>query len=77
MAAIPYCAPAVRLCLKSRSGFEQLVSRLTTAGCLDDETGIACFVVLVRPKMLAIESITDFQTEPGLHSALSAGAPGG
>ena len=35
--------PAIRLCLKTRSGFERLVLRLAASGCIDDKTNIACF----------------------------------
>ncbi len=38
------------LCQKTRSGFERLVSRLPSSGCIDDETDIACFAVFARRK---------------------------
>jgi streptomycin 6-kinase len=44
-------APAfLRLCLKTRSGFERLVFRLTASGSIDDKTNIACFAVFARRK---------------------------
>ena len=38
----------VRLCLKTRSGFERLIFRLTASGCIDDKIDIACFAVFAR-----------------------------
>jgi len=40
----------IRLCLKTRSGFERLFFRLTASGYIDDTTNIACFAVFVRQK---------------------------
>jgi len=40
----------VRLCRKTRSGFERLIFRLTVSGCIDDITNIACFAVFARRK---------------------------
>ena len=40
----------LRLCLKTRSGFERLIFRLTASGCIDDKTNIACFAVFARRK---------------------------
>ena len=39
-----------RLCLKTRSGFERLIFRLTASGCIDDKTDIACFAVFAKRK---------------------------
>ena len=39
-----------RLCLKTRSGFERLIFRLTASGSIDDKTNIACFAVFARRK---------------------------
>ncbi len=41
---------AFRLCLRTRSGFERLVLRLTASGCIDDTFNIACFAVLAGRK---------------------------
>ena len=41
---------SVRLCRKTRSGFERLILRLTASGCIDDITNIACFAVFARRK---------------------------
>jgi len=41
----------VRLCLKTRSGFERLIFRLAASGCIDDKTNIACFAVFARRKI--------------------------
>jgi len=38
------------LCLKTRSGFERLVFRLATSGCIDDKANIACFAVFAMRK---------------------------
>ena len=43
----------VRLCLKTRSGFERLIFRLTASGCIDDITNIACFAVFARRKTVS------------------------
>jgi hypothetical protein len=40
----------MRLCLKTRSGFERLIFRLTASGSIDDTANIACFAVFVRRK---------------------------
>ena len=42
-----------RLCLKTRSGFERLIFRLTASPPevdIDDKTDIACFAVFARRK---------------------------
>jgi len=44
---------STRLCRKTRSGFEQLVFRLTASGCIDDKTDIACFAVFARRKTVS------------------------
>jgi len=43
-------AAKVRLCLKTRSGFERLIFRLMASGSINDTTNIACFAVFVRRK---------------------------
>jgi len=40
----------LRLCPKTRSGFERLVFRLTASGSIDDKANIACFAVFARRK---------------------------
>ena len=43
----------VRLCLKTRSGFERLIFRLTASppkADIDDKIDIACFAVFARRK---------------------------
>jgi len=42
---------AKRLCQKTRSGFERLVSRLTTFGCIDDKANEAR--VIVKPSAIS------------------------
>jgi len=44
------CPAFIRLCLKTRSGFERLIFLLTASGSIDDTTNIACFAVFVRRK---------------------------
>ena len=70
----------VRLCLKTRSGFERpfflnffidwrikaaAVVRLAASGCIDDTTNIACFAVFVRQKNCSLSGPRwSFQKEP-------------
>jgi len=48
---------ALRLCLKTRSGFQRLIFRLTVpmyiGSCIDDITNIACFAVFARRKTVS------------------------
>jgi len=41
----------LRLGLKTRSGFERLIFRLTASGCIGDKTNIACFAIFARRKI--------------------------
>ncbi len=63
---------SVRLCRKTRSGFERLILRLTASGCIDDKTNIACFGSLgvARDRLCQAKNRSlsgrrrSFQTEP-------------
>ncbi len=51
----------IRLCRKTRSGFERLFCRLAASGSIDDKTNIACFAVFARRKKpLALGPTTEF-----------------
>jgi len=59
------CLSGIRLCLKTRSGFERLIFRLAASGSIDDKTNIACFAVFARRKNARSRTRRrSFQTEP-------------
>jgi len=49
----------IRLCLKTRSGFERLIFRLAASGCIDDKANIACFAVFARRDGVFRQSLAD------------------
>ena len=48
----------VRLCRKTRSGFERPFVRLAASGSIDDRTNIACFAVFARQTNDSLSGLT-------------------